>query len=151
MNLRLTTVLLAGCFLLASVAPSAAASAPPPGDGPWVVRARFTDRAQVNRLAAERAPWEVNHDQRYLVIDVDRAGWEALVDLGFVPEVDEERTARLREPRVKLPDQGGGIPGFPCYRTVEETYQTAVDIVTNNPTLATWSDIGDSWEKTAAG
>ena len=151
MNLRLTTVLLAGFFLLAAVAPSAAASAPPPGDGPWVVRARFTDRAQVNRLAAERAPWEVNHDQRYLVIDVDRAGWQTLVDLGFEPEVDEERTADLRRPRVRLPDQGGGIPGFPCYRTVEETYATAQGIVTTYPNLATWMDIGDSWEKVDPG
>jgi murein tripeptide amidase MpaA len=148
MNLRSTGLLLAGLFLLAEAAPLAAAPGPPPGDGPWVVRARFTDRAQVNRLAAERAPWEVNHDQHYLVIDVDRAGWQALVDLGFVPEVDEERTAEMRRPRVRLPDQGSGIPGFPCYRTVEETFTDAQAIATNNPTLATWTDIGDSWEKT---
>ena len=40
-----------------------------------------------------------------------------------------------------------GIPGFACYRTVEETYATAEDIVANNPGLATWTDVGDSWEK----
>jgi carboxypeptidase T len=151
MNLRLTGLLLACVLLLAAAAPLAAASAPPPGDGPWVVRARFTDRAQVNRLAAERAPWEVRYDQGYLVLDVDREGWQALVDLGFVPEVDEERTAEMRRPRVRLPDQGGGIPGFPCYRTVEETFATAQGIVTTYPNLATWTDIGDSWEKGQAG
>ena len=39
------------------------------------------------------------------------------------------------------------IPNFACYRTVEGTFQTAQDIVTNFPTLATWTDVGDSWEK----
>ena len=40
------------------------------------------------------------------------------------------------------------IPGFSCYRTVEGTYDTAADIAAAFPNLATWSDIGDSWEKT---
>ena len=39
------------------------------------------------------------------------------------------------------------IPGFSCYRTVEGTYATAEDIVTSYPALATWTDVGDSWEK----
>jgi len=41
-----------------------------------------------------------------------------------------------------------GIPGYECYRTVEETYATAESIANNNPQLATWTDVGDSWEKT---
>lgn len=41
----------------------------------------------------------------------------------------------------------GGIPGHDCYRTVEETYATAEQIVADHPRLASWSDIGDSWEK----
>ncbi len=47
-----------------------------------------------------------------------------------------------------LESQGGGIPGFPCYRTVEETFAAAETIVAAHPDLATWTDIGDSWEKT---
>lgn len=46
---------------------------------------------------------------------------------------------------------GQGIPGYPCYRTVEETFTSAQDIVTNYPELAQWIDIGDSWEKTEIG
>jgi murein tripeptide amidase MpaA len=152
MSLRATGIVVAG-LLLALVAPLplAAASGPPPGDGPWVVRAAFTDREQVNRLAAERAPWEVNHDQGYLVIDVDRAGWHELVDMGFTVEVDEERTADLLRPHVRLPGQVQGIPGFPCYRTVEETYASAQRMAQRRPNLAAWTDIGDSWEKVNPG
>jgi carboxypeptidase T len=153
MNVRVTGFLLAGLLLLALAAPLplAAASDPPPGDGPWVVRAAFTDREQVNRLAAERSPWEVNHEQRYLVIDVDRAGWYELLDMGFTVEVDEQRTADLLRPRASLPGQFAGIPGFPCYRTVEETYNTATRLARLHPDLATWTDIGDSWEKVNPG
>ena len=134
--------------LVAGAAPLAAAAGPPPGDGPWVVRATFTDRAQVNRLAAETEPWEVHYDQRYLIVDVDRAGWEHLLALGFEVEVDAVRTDEMLAPRVKLPGQGiDTIPGFPCYRTVEETFAAAQAIVAAHPTLASWIDIGDSWEK----
>ena len=145
--------LVAGFLLLAVLAPwpLAAAPDPPPGDGPWVVRAGFTDRDQVNRLAAEREPWEVNYDKGYLVIDVDRAGWHELVDMGFTVEVDGERTADLLRPHVKLPGQVEGIPGFPCYRTVEETFASAQKLAQHRPNLATWIDIGDSWEKMTAG
>ena len=90
-----------------------------------MVRAAFHDRSQVDRLAAEIEPWEVHHDQRYIVVDVDRAGWQRLVELGFVPEVDPVRTADMLRPRVRLPGQVAGIPGFPCYRTVEETFASA--------------------------
>jgi hypothetical protein len=147
MHLRPAGTLLA---VLALVAP-AAAQAPPPGDGPWVVRAHFTDREQVNRLAERRAPWEVRHDLGYLVLDVDRAGWHDLVDQGFTVEVDEERTAELVSPRVKAPGQVEGIPGFPCYRTVEETYAAARTLVRDNPGFARWARIGDSWERTMPG
>ena len=103
--------------LLGATAALAASADPPAGNGPWVVRARFQDRAQVNRLAAEREPWEVHYDQRYLVLDVDADGWRFLVSLGFEPEVDEARTAAMLRPRVALPGQVNAIPGFPCYRT----------------------------------
>jgi carboxypeptidase T len=43
------------------------------------------------------------------------------------------------------------IAGYPCYMTVEETYAVASSIVTHHPTLAAWTDIGDSWEKATPG
>ncbi|GJM08056.1 MAG: peptidase M14 [Lysobacteraceae bacterium] len=41
----------------------------------------------------------------------------------------------------------GTIPGYACYRTVEQTYADLADLAAANPTLASWHDIGDSWEK----
>jgi hypothetical protein len=142
---------LALVLALCAAAALAAPADPPEGDGPWVVRAHFQSKSQVDRLAATREPWEVHYDKGYLVLDVDRAGWRMLVDLGFEPEVDWARTAEMLRPRVALPGQVNAIPGFPCYRTVEETFTSAQAIVTAHPTLASWIDIGDSWEKLTAG
>lgn len=40
------------------------------------------------------------------------------------------------------------IPGFSCYRTVEATLSRGAELAASYPTLATWIDIGDSWERT---
>ena len=123
----------------------------PSGEGPWVVRAYYTSRQMLNILAARMEPWEVHPDLNYVVVVVDRAGYEWLQAQGFRLEVDEERTARLNQPNYPLPGQVKGIPGYPCYRTVEETYATAAAIAAAYPHLATWIDIGDSWEKVTPG
>jgi uncharacterized membrane protein len=83
-----------------------------------------------------------------MVVQVDRAGYERLVAEGFWLEIDAHLTAQLNQPHLRLPGQVTGIPGYPCYRTVEETFDTAQDIVAAHPDLATWTDVGDSWEKT---
>ncbi len=125
--------------------------ATPTGDGPWVVKVYYADRAQLDRLAARIEPWEVRRDLRYAVVAVDRASYEGLLAQGFRLEVDAEQTARLNQPLDRLPGQVTGIPSYPCYRTVEETYATAAALATAHPTLATWLDIGDSWEKVTPG
>jgi hypothetical protein len=124
---------------------------PPSGQGPWVVRAYYTDRNQVIRLAERIEPWEVNNLEGYILLDVDPAQYQWLLDLGFRVEIDEALTTELTRPRLSLPGQVNGIPGYPCYRTVEETFTTAVQIVIDYPNLATWIDIGDSWKRTVFG
>lgn len=121
------------------------------GEGPWVVRAYFSDPQQVRDLAAWLEPWEVVPDQQYLVVGVTRAEYERLLLAGFHLEVDPILTAELHRPRLALPDQKSGIPGFPCYRTVEETMAAAQAMALAHPQLATWADIGDSWEKSQPG
>jgi len=112
-----------------------------------VVRAYFDDQEMVAAAAAWVAPWDVNEEEDYLLAEVGGAEAEALEAIGFRLEIDAERTRRLNRPNVRLPGQTGGIPGFPCYRTVEETYATGDGLAQAFPELATWTDIGDSWEK----
>jgi PKD repeat protein len=79
---------------------------------------------------------------------VTRAEYDILLKAGFRLEIDTGLTARLLQPNVRLPGQTTGIPGYPCYRTVEETFASAQALVATYPNLATWTDVGDSWEKT---
>lgn len=116
-----------------------------------LVRVYYPDPSFIAQVAAWNEPWEVNFEEGYLVIDVTQSEYDYLVELGFRVEVDEALTAQYNTPNQMLPGQGGGIPGYPCYRTVEETFTTAQDIVAAYPNLATWIDIGDSWEKVALG
>jgi carboxypeptidase T len=144
-------VLVLGVALLSSVVMAQPPSVQLQGEGPWVVRAFYGDRQMVNDLAAWLEPWEVHHDDGYLVVALDRAEYDRMLEAGFHLEIDQRLTDELNRPRVMLPGQTSGIPGFPCYRTVEETFATAQQIVAAHPHLATWVDIGDSWEKTEPG
>ena len=48
---------------------------------------------------------------------------------GYRLEIDDEKTAAINQPLIPLPGQGpDSIPGFPCYRTVEETYASIWDL-----------------------
>jgi hypothetical protein len=116
-------------------------------DQPSVVRIYFADREELDALAGEKAPWEVHHDKGYAVFEVhSQAEIDELRSIGYRVEVDEALTAQVNAP--SLDDIGlTGIPGYTCYRTVEETYAAAAALVANRPTLATWTDIGNSWKK----
>jgi carboxypeptidase T len=118
--------------------------------GEWIVaRVYFDSREAANSLAAWREPWEIHHDKGYLVVELTAAEYAILTNAGFRIEVDEELTALYTTVREPLPGQITGIPGYPCYRTVEETYLTAEQIVLAYPHLASWLVMGESWEKTA--
>jgi hypothetical protein len=78
-------------------------------------------------------------------------GYQRLLDLGFDVFLDAKRTVKANRVLEALPDQTEGIPGYPCYRTVEETLASGQALAAAYPGLAEWIDIGDSWEKTAAG
>ena len=121
----------------------------------YVVRAYYDDYQMVHDLSTWTEPWEVYSDLGFVVLGVNRADLDLLQVLGFRVEIDEEATLALAEPRPIGPQIGYGgypvIPGFACYRTVEGTFMTAEDLVAAYPTLASWQDVGDSWEKETAG
>jgi murein tripeptide amidase MpaA len=134
-------------FALISIRPGP----PPDGETFWVVRAYYSDPQMMREMAGWIEPWEVHAEQGYVAVGVDQAEYTRLEALGFRLEVDAELTEKANRPPIFSPLQTDGIPGYGCYRTVEETYATAGALAAAYPTLATWSDIGDSWEKAALG
>jgi carboxypeptidase T len=150
-SLALASGAMAG-FWQSSSMPDPLTSEPlPEGDELWVVRIYYENQEQLIELTSMFAPWEVHPDRGYLVVDVDLLEYNHLLRSSYRVEVDEKLTELLNKPNEPLPGQISGIPGYPCYRTVEETYATAEQIVANYPHLSAWIDIGDSWEKITPG
>jgi hypothetical protein len=120
-------------------------------DRPVLVRIYFTDVIELNLLAATLDIWEIDHESGSLLALVRPHHFQAISQSSFRVELDYASTALLDQQYQFLPDQTHGIPGFPCYRTVEETYTDLAQLSTEHPALATWIDIGDSWEKDTPG
>ena len=119
------------------------------GDGPWVVRVRTADRATIDALAAWADIWSVEREAGV----VDRPARRPRGARAAPGSRSRGRARPAARPTSsaawgsRSSAQASGIPGYPCYRTVEETFASAQAIVAAHPDLATWIDVGDSWEK----
>ncbi len=116
--------------------------------GARVVRAYFDDPLVAARAVMSLEALESEYEKGYIVLRAADEDIEAARQAGLrVVEADDylEVTRRSERP-VVLPR--GTIAGFPCYRTVEETYASARAIVSRHPTLATWYPVGRSWRRT---
>lgn len=142
-----TTLIMLLCLVSPSMGQPEDASSWPQ-DGPWVVRAFYPDSGTGRDYAAKLAPWEFHGDDGYFIVEVDIQLMDSLVEAGFQLELDVKKTEKLASQMIRVPGQRSGIPGYPCYRTVEETYTTAQQMVTDYPNLAEWTSIGESWERT---
>jgi hypothetical protein len=122
-----------------------------PESQPMVARVDFATQADLAALAARLDVWEVHHDGGYLIalLRSEDATW--LKANGYTVTPDAARTAELYAPHLALPEQTNGIPGFACYRTVEETYTRLQNLAAAYPNLAEVVDIGNSWEKVTPG
>jgi PKD repeat protein/murein tripeptide amidase MpaA len=119
-----------------------------------VVRAYFHDPQMVADLATWTEPWEVNYDKGYVVLGITPYEFDLLTQAGFTLEFDPALTDYYTQIRTDPPGYAptyATIPGFACYRTVEGTFATANDLVAAYPTLASFIDVGDSWDKQTAG
>lgn len=114
---------------------------------PVVARVYFADLDDLNRLVGWLDVWEVNHAVGYLVAMLSPLDQQFLLQAGYQLEIDLQKTAELSHWNIPLPGQISGIPGYPCYRTVEETYVSLEQLASEHPDLVTVIDIGDSWEK----
>lgn len=135
----------------ATSAPTATPTPLPAIEKPIVARVYFSSREDLDVLAARLDVWEVHPAERYLVTHLTPGEYQSLLEEGFRVEIDPGKTGLLALPRKLAPGQVSGIPGYPCYRTVEETYQAMANLAALHPSLAERIDIGDSWDKITPG
>ncbi len=139
-------------LLLSLVAPLATAgdAAPAPGER-WALVVSYGDRATLDLLGSELDVREVDTVAQTAVVDVGARELEWVRSLGIPFRVDPVRTAALNPTMERLPGQTEGIPGYPCYRTVEETLADVQALAAAHPDIIELLDIGDSWEKANGG
>ena len=113
-----------------------------------IVTVPYENAEQVAQIAQWTEPWHIDRQAQEMTLGVTPTEYQLLLESGYQAKIDQLATTKANQPNVALPNQGGGIPGYPCYRTVEETFATAQQINANYPDFAEWIDIGDSWEKT---
>ena len=116
-----------------------------------VVHIEVSDNSEVTLLDEFIDVWGFDPNKGIVDAAVTAEGEQVLRDFGFRYEVDEKLTEKYNRPFVRLKNQTEGIPGYPCYRTVEETLAAGAALAAAYPDLAEWIDIGDSWEKTEPG
>ncbi len=146
MNRWLSLLVLAG--LLAGMFPGllvagevAPAESPPAGD--VVVRLYYDTQQQLNAIAARYDVWQVEKDRGYALVMLSPGEYRLLLDQGYAMELDPQRTYQVQHPE--------SIPSYPCYRTVEETYDSLQSLNTNYPGLVALYNIGNSWKKMYGG
>lgn len=118
---------------------------------PVFVTAKYGDKAQLQKIASRFQHLIVDREAKTVRVEAMPADVDALRRAGFEVEIDGPATARLQRLQTALQRAGGvgirSIPGFTCYRTVEETYATMDELAQTRPGLAEVLDIGPSWEK----
>jgi hypothetical protein len=117
-----------------------------------IARVYFTSRADLDSLATHYDILEVNQEQGFALFLLSPDEFNTLQLTGYRLEIDVSRTKTINQPRLLSPGQGTDtIPGYPCYRTVEETYSAMQAINFAHPDLAQLFDIGDSWTRVHSG
>ena len=125
---------------------------------PLVVHITYRSPAELETYLSELDVLETSCGENCIVALVAPGEYQQLVDAGHLVEVDAVQTAQLaadvalvRQVSAAGTQAVESIPGFACYRTVEETYSSLAALAAANPQIATWTDIGDSWEKVTPG
>lgn len=125
------------------------------GDGPTMARTGVVVQIQLTRsdqfglLENSIDVWSHQPDSKTGKVDA-WVSWEQLEALraaGLQVELDPARTVALASLGLPLPGQISAVPGFPCYRTVEETFGALQTLAADHPDLATWTTLGPTWEK----
>ena len=134
------------CLLLYCLLPTTPLSAQSAPVQLW--RVEFTDTVDLNRLAAELDVWEVDHAARRILVPLTADEAATLSQTHTLTLSPDQSPLALPQASTA---QAGGIPGFACYRTVDETFATQNQLVADYPELVQLVDIGNSWDKDNAG
>jgi hypothetical protein len=112
-------------------------------------RVYFDDRDTAHRIVISMNTVESRYEKGYVIVEVGSSGeYERLLGAGLrVEEIPDPLAGKIEAIQAAALLQTEAIPAYPCYRTVEETFATAESIASTYPTLAVWTDHGDSWEK----
>lgn len=122
-----------------------------------IFRVYYPNRKLANqaKISFHNQLLEANHEKGYLIFELGVKEIEQLKSFGFRIEPDTEfikkRNQRLDEIAKQIEIYGGNlqsIPGYSCYETVEETFAVAEAMVEEKPNIASFIDVGDSWQKT---
>jgi len=113
-----------------------------------VAQVSFANQDDLNRMAGDLDVWQVDHGTRRATMLLMPTQVQRLRAEGRTVTVDVQATARLAAWPVQAAAQPaeGGIPSFPCYRTVEETYATLAQLAADHPDLVQPVTIGQSWQ-----
>ncbi|VAW36173.1 hypothetical protein MNBD_GAMMA01-80, partial [hydrothermal vent metagenome] len=149
-------LLLALMLLVTSAISAPNQQLPAQGQGPWVVNVYYQNLSQLKTYAQYNQPWSVDTKEKYFTVGVDNIQqYEALFGFGFEVEINQDMmlsSNSIKDAIAKnINIDSKSIPGYACYRTVEETFATMDSLVANNPTLASIVTIGVSWEKATPG
>lgn len=149
-----TQVALASLLTLTALAsppqPAAhqAAATQPPS---LVARLYYGYRHQLDRFAQtlDLLPF-ADHQTGFVLARLSPSQAADLAQRGFHLEIDADLTEQANRLLQRDQAQQGGIPEFPCYRTVEETLARLHALAASHPNLVSLLDLGDSWEKSNA-
>ena len=78
-------------------------------------------------------------------------GEDQISDVKVVVVSDDPGYSGLVLDPVPVEITDSTIPGYTSYRTVEETYSSLSTLAANNADIASWVDIGDSYDKATPG
>ena len=137
-------------LIVSAMAMSCAASVSARADD-WAVEADWQSPAELARLAPHFQHLKVDRKHHTVALVADDAQLAMLGDMGVRYKVDVAGTANLRTFYAEAFNRDRSIPGFACYRTVEETYATMDQLAAAHPTLAQVVDIGPTWQRTQNG
>lgn len=121
----------------------------------------YQDQILANKIliSLHHAVLEINREEKYLIATLTANDKKLLAAHKVTISTAEQWATRFQQKlgQLKTKQQSDksapqatasqGIPGYQCFSTVEETYQQAQGLADDFPTLASWIDIGDSWQK----